>query len=252
MELTPQNLPSLLEALCALALKAGESIVPFYKRHGDVVHKPDHSPVTAADLQANRIILQGLSELAPQIPVISEESPLKPLAPGEDFFLVDPLDGTKEFIAGHKEFTVNIALVRVGAGPFAGVIHAPLLDRLFHGWCFPEPHAFERTRRLHTRAPPSEGLFALTSRSHRDPKEDNALKSHRVIKTQPLGSSLKFCLIAAGDADIYIRHGQTKEWDTAAGHAILKGAGGDVTDERGTPLTYGKADYTNPPFIARG
>ena len=180
------------------------------------------------------------------------KTPARPLAQKKDFFLIDPLDGTKEFVAGLKEFTVNIALVTAGGGPCVGVVYAPLLHRLFYGWCVSELRAFEGNRRLSTRAPPVDGLLALASRSHPHPKQEQIFASHRVTKKHRMGSSIKFCLIAAGEADIYIRHGTTKEWDIAAGHAILKGAGGEVVDKNKNPIVYGKKDFVNPAFVAIG
>jgi 3'(2'), 5'-bisphosphate nucleotidase len=222
--------------------------------------KPDHSPVTAADEEAEELILRRLSELEPTIQVVAEERAAAGALPhiGSDtFFLVDPLDGTKEFLSHNGEFTVNIALIERGI-PTAGVVFAPAIDRMFWG-C--DNEAFEQTiaigliGKIETRLPPAQGLVAIASRSHRDSSTDEFLAQFQIEQIVSAGSSLKFCVIAAGEADIYPRLGRTMEWDTAAGDAVLRAAGGRVTHLDGkTPLTYGNAgtNFANPHFVAWG
>jgi 3'(2'), 5'-bisphosphate nucleotidase len=204
------------------------------------------------------LILEGLHTAAPGIPVIAEESATAGKLPdiaGGIFFLVDPLDGTKEFLNKNGEFTVNIALIE-RAIPTAGVVFAPAAGRLFWGsaaGAFEETHG--QTRKIETRATPKEGMTAIASRSHRDRLTDEYLAHYPIANLIAAGSSLKFCVIAAGEADLYPRHGPTMEWDTAAGDAVLRAAGGRVTRLDGkTPLAYGNAreKFQNPSFVAWG
>lgn len=259
----------LAEALVDIAARAGGVIMRHYAGEIDARKKADESPVTLADEEAERLILRDLKELAPEIPIVSEEAAAGGHIPaiGELFFLVDPLDGTKEFINKNGEFTVNIALIAKGE-PTLGVVYAPALDRLFVAkdldaafeiacTVSPEPGATPRLgvqRPIRARRPEPDGLVAVASRSHRDQKTEEYLHHYKVKAFRSAGSSLKFCLVAAGEADIYPRHGRTMEWDTAAGHAVVKAAGGTVTTLDGRPLTYGKvADgFANPYFVARG
>jgi 3'(2'), 5'-bisphosphate nucleotidase len=221
--------------------------------------------VTAADLEAEKHILARLSATVPGIPVIAEEEAAAGRMDKIDgrFFLVDPLDGTKEFLSRNGEFTVNVAEIENGK-PVRGAVFAPAKGRLFIGEA--GSGAFElRTesgkrpdfsglRRISARKPPQEGLVAVASRSHRDAKTDEYLAQFPVKDFVSAGSSLKFCLVAAGEADIYPRHGRTMEWDTAAGHAVLAAAGGSVTTIDGRPFLYGKIEegFANPFFVARG
>jgi 3'(2'), 5'-bisphosphate nucleotidase len=232
-----------------------------------VTRKSDNSPVTAADQDAEDIILPGLAKLAPNIPVVSEEQASAGHIPKLDgsFFLVDPLDGTKEFLNRNGEFTVNIALIENGH-PVAGVVYAPAKNRMFFGFGAGEAYeldispsaarAFDLNdaRRIKTRKPASDGFVVIASRTHRDTKTDEYLAAYNVKEFLAAGSSLKFCLLAAGEADLYPRHGRTMEWDTAAGHAVLASAGGSVCELDGTPLLYGKVErgLDNPFFVARG
>ena len=249
---------TLTTALAGLARDAGATIMRHYESGVATSRKADHSPVTIADHEAEALILNALDTLAPGIPVIAEEEAAAGRLPkiGERFFLVDPLDGTREFLDRNGEFTVNIALVEHGA-PVAGVVFAPAQDRLFtgaHGIGAFEVSKGQRRAILARQAPPG-GLIAVASRSHRDHKTDEILKTYRVAKIVSAGSSIKFCLIAAGEADLYPRHGRTMEWDTAAGHAVLTAAGGRVTLLDGaTPLSYGKSQdaFANPHFVAWG
>jgi 3'(2'), 5'-bisphosphate nucleotidase len=251
--------------LAAIAHEAGSLILKHYAERSDVRTKADASPVTKADEEAEEVILDRLARLQPGIPVIAEESVAKGHIPDLEarFFLVDPLDGTKEFLQRNGEFTVNIALIEHGR-PIAGVVVAPALARAFVGdgangafaAAAPEHQALNigAARPIHARRPPADGLVAVVSRTHRDTKTDVYLENYLISRLVAAGSSLKFCLLAAGEADLYPRHGTTMEWDTAAGQAVLEAAGGAVTTLEGRPLAYGKAGrgFVNPHFIARG
>jgi 3'(2'), 5'-bisphosphate nucleotidase len=254
----------LMRGLVDLALAAGEAVMAVYAQAPASRLKADSSPVTDADLRSEAVILDGLRRLAPDIPVISEESAAAAAPPvlADRFFLVDPLDGTREFLGRNGEFTVNIALVE-SRRPVAGVIFAPAIDRLF--WSENEVGAFEADvsgmrlgtmskRRLRTAPLPGAGLRVVASRSHLDPETGAWMKARSVASLVSAGSSLKFCLVAAGEADAYPRFGRTMEWDTAAGHAILEAAGGRVAAADGGPLLYGKreAGFANGGFIATG
>ena len=248
----------LLAQMVEIARNAGALIMRHYAGDSERRHKADQSPVTAADEEAEILILDGLHAAAPGTPVIAEESAAAGKLPdiaGGFFFLVDPLDGTKEFLNKNGEFTVNIALIERGM-PTAGVVFAPAVGRLFWGssaGAFEETHG--RTRQIQTRAAPKEGMIAIASRSHRDRLTDEYLAHYPIANLIAAGSSLKFCVIAAGEADLYPRHGPTMEWDTGAGDAVLRAAGGRVTRLDGkTPLTYGNAreKFQNPSFVAWG
>ncbi|MFM9865368.1 MAG: 3'(2'),5'-bisphosphate nucleotidase CysQ [Micropepsaceae bacterium] len=240
------------------ARSAGALVMRHYEGDSERRYKADKSPVTAADEEAEALILNALHAAAPALPVVAEESAAAGKLPdvsGGIFFLVDPLDGTKEFLNKNGEFTVNIALIEQGT-PTAGVVYAPAIDRLFWGSA---AGAFEESngnlRQIKTRATPAEGMTAIASRSHRDRLTDEYLAHYPIAKLVAAGSSLKFCVIAAGEADLYPRHGTTMEWDTAAGDAVLRAAGGRVTRLDGkTPLTYGNAaeNFRNQSFIAWG
>ena len=259
----------LLEDLTRIAIAAGDCIMDIYARDFSIAEKDDNSPVTEADDAAEAIILAGLAAAAPDIPTISEEAAAAGHVPDFDttFFLVDPLDGTREFIKRNGEFTVNIALIEHGQ-PVAGVVHAPAISKLYRGAAGEGADEIEiasqsrggpdarlaAVRAIRTRAAPADGLVAIASRSHRDAKTEEFLSHYNVRDIMVAGSSLKFCVVARGDADIYPRHGRTMEWDTAAGHAVLAAAGGTVTRLDGTPLTYGKSadGLANPFFVAKG
>ena len=219
--------------------------------------KDDASPVTEADERAEAHILAGLRKLAPQFPIVAEEEVAAGRIPevGRAFWLVDPLDGTKEFINHNDEFTVNIALVEDGA-PTLGVVLAPALGRLFAGDVAGGGASVEdeRGRRsIRCRTVPADGLTVVASRSHGDATAlDAFLAGRKVASIRGAGSSLKLCVIAAGEADLYPRLGRTMEWDIAAGHAVLAAAGGSVETLAGAPLRYGKAGFENPHFVARG
>ncbi len=246
------------DPLIAAARRAGAAILAVRENGLDVREKVDHSPVTEADEAAERIILAALRNIVPGIPVVAEESVVRDGAPevgAGRFWLVDPLDGTKEFIAGRDEFTVNIALIEDG-NPIVGVVYLPAMDELYLGIMGRGAWRWQRNddapHILAVRMPPAEGLTVLTSRSHRTPEVDAYLARLTLAELRSAGSSLKFCVVACGDADLYPRFGRTMEWDTAAGDAVLRAAGGSVATLDGEPLRYGKAGYENPNFIARG
>ncbi|WP_246263416.1 3'(2'),5'-bisphosphate nucleotidase CysQ [Parasphingopyxis algicola] len=259
-----------LELMIDLALKAGAAIDAVYRTDFDAEDKGDGSPVTAADTEAEAIIEAGLRAAQPDIPILAEEAASEGRIPelGDRFFLVDPLDGTREFVSRNGEFTVNIALIDHGR-PISGVVYAPAIDKLYHGAMgegafyqevapgqaradAEHPHEIEARSSFH------KNLTAVASRSHRSPETDALLERIGVKECTPAGSSLKFCLLAQGSADVYPRLGRTMEWDTGAGQAVLEAAGGRVDILEGQneagPLTYGKKDrgFDNPHFIAWG
>lgn len=253
----------LIEALLAAAVTAGRAALDIYHAGFTVTQKADQSPVTAADHASERIILEHLARLAPGVPVVAEEAFAAGSVPqvNEEFFLVDPLDGTKEFIHRRGEFTVNIALIRQRM-PALGVVYAPVGGLLYAGnvvaaRAFKCSHAAEQTtsgprQPIRVRPIPPAGITAVISRSHSTPETEAYLKHYRISDRVSVGSSLKFCLVAAGEADLYPRLGPTMEWDTAAGHAVLAAAGGQVLAPGGGPLLYGKPGFRNSFFIASG
>jgi 3'(2'), 5'-bisphosphate nucleotidase len=248
--------PDLLASVERIAREAGEVVLAVYRTDFGVRGKDDASPVTEADEKAEALIVPALERLAPGVPVVAEEAVAAGRVPavGEWFWLVDPLDGTKEFISRNGEFTVNIALVRRGV-PVLGVVHAPALGRLFAGihghGAWVDDGAGRRAIRC--RAVPEAGLTVVASRSHGDAAAlDRFLAGRKVAQLANAGSSLKLCLVAAGEADLYPRLGRTMEWDIAAGHAVLLAAGGSVDDLQGAPLRYGKPGFENPHFVAAG
>jgi len=245
-----------LAALASIAREAGETIMQVYATDFAVRGKDDQSPVTEADERAEKLIVPALQALAPDVPVVAEEAVAAGQVPsvGDLFWLVDPLDGTKEFISRNGEFTVNIALVHQGR-PVLGVVLAPALGRMFLGdvgrgaWL---EDAGGR-RPIRCRVVPETGLTVVASRSHGDAAALEAfLGGRKVAALANAGSSLKLCLVAAGEADLYPRLGRTMEWDIAAGHAVLAAAGGSVRDLAGQPLRYGKVGFDNPHFVASG
>jgi 3'(2'), 5'-bisphosphate nucleotidase len=243
-----------------LALEAGDRIMEVYARSEmDVRAKDDASPVTEADEAADAVISAGLRAAYPDIPLITEEEVASHAQTARTFFIVDPLDGTKEFIQRRGDFTVNIAFVQDGV-PTHGVVYAPAKDRLFYtladGTSVEETGPFAKdqpgpTKPLRVSDPDNAALMVVASKSHRDQATDDYIRRYAVRDMTSAGSSLKFCLVATGEADLYPRLGRTMEWDTAAGHAVLRGAGGKVVrfDDH-QPLTYGKPGWDNPFFIA--
>jgi 3'(2'), 5'-bisphosphate nucleotidase len=256
-----------VEQLGALAVEAGGRILEHYAARCVARAKRDGSPVTEADVDAEAIILAGLPGILPGIPVVSEEAAAAGIIPqcGGTFVLVDPLDGTREYVSRNGEFTVNIAVIEHGR-PVLGVVYAPVSGRLWLGDVAARraeamavqagrPLSEARDRQvIRARKSPESGLIACVSRSHCDPATDAYLADLPVAERREAGSSVKFCLIAEGEADVYPRFSPTMQWDTAAGHAILAAAGGSVTCPDGSPLPYGhRADgFRNGAFIARG
>lgn len=246
---------AMVEQVRDIALRAGKVIMDIYKTDFTVTAKGDNSPVTEADRLADALIVKALREdVTDRFPIVSEETfeATNPTAvAGTPFWLVDPLDGTREFINKRDEFTVNIALIDAGR-PVVGVVHAPAIGETYwanRAGAFAEtPNAAAHA--IGARRAPRDGLVALVSRSHPSPETQRYLATLNIKRRMEAGSSLKFCLIAAGRADIYPRFGRTMEWDTAAGHAVLRFAGGHVTDVNGDELLYGKPGLENPPFIA--
>ena len=254
------NLQVLLPAVIALVERAGAAILPFWRHELAVQHKADDSPVTAADLAANQVLVEGLVALAPDIPVLSEEScaiPFAERAGWQRWWLVDPLDGTKEFIAGSSEFTVNVALVEAGRVLF-GVVGVPADGRCYYGgaglgaW---RQVGSEPARPIRVRREPAERFTLVASRRHSSPEQERLLarlgEQVGALELTSVGSSLKFCLLAEGAADCYPRLAPTSQWDTAAAQGVLEGAGGEVLDLQGRPLGYSvREDYLNPHFLA--
>lgn len=248
------------EGVIALAHAAAQTILAVYATRFDVVHKQDASPVTEADIAAHACIEQGLQRLTPDIPVLSEESAhlvsLDMRRQWRRFWLVDPLDGTREFVKRNGEFTVNIALIEDGVAVY-GVIQQPTTDATWHGGAamgaWHRASADARDVPLHARQPATPPLRVAASRSHRDARTEAFLRALGESEPAGCGSSLKFCRIAQGAIDVYPRFGPTSEWDTAAGQAIVEGAGGCVIDPHGRPLRYNQRDtLLNGDFIALG
>ncbi len=245
-----------------IMIAAGAEIMRIYATDFTVKGKADQSPVTEADGAAERIILEGLARIAPGIPVVAEEEAAAGRIPevASRFFLVDPLDGTKEFISRNGEFTVNIALIEDGE-PIRGAVYAPAIGRIYWGGRGEGAYVADVTNGVMgpstpicTRPYPAEGLTAIGSRSHGGDETWEYLKAFHVSTFRAAGSSLKFCLVAEGAADIYPRMGRTMQWDTAAGDAVLRAAGGRVETLDGDALPYGKSgsDFANPHFVAFG
>jgi len=235
-----------------VARDAGTAIMAVYRDGVVAEKKGDGSPVTQADRQAEAIILSALKAHFPDIPVISEENESShSLDAPNQFFLVDPLDGTKEFLKqdGKGAFTVNIALIE-NFQPTMGIVFAPALDRMFFGSI--KTGAKENGEVIKVREAPANEIIAVASVSHRDDQTNRWLADHSIECTVSIGSSLKFCLIAAGEADIYPRFSPTMEWDTAAGDAVLRAAGGLMQNPDGSPFIYSKPNYRNGAFVAKG
>lgn len=250
----------LVKVIRTLSLEAGDKIMEIYGTDDfNIKSKSDDSPVTAADEAADKIISDGLRAEFPDVMLVTEEQATTHSAQGDTFLIVDPLDGTKEFINRRGDFTVNIAFVEAGT-PTRGVVYAPARDRMFFtqadGQSVEETGPFAKEKvgavtPINVAKSDNAGLMVVASKSHRDQATDDYIGKYAVRDMTSAGSSLKFCLVATGEADLYPRLGRTMEWDTAAGHAVLNGAGGAVVrfDDQ-TPLTYGKADFANPFFIA--
>ncbi len=259
----------ILEAAMALvdaALAGGRAVLAVYATDFDVETKQDNTPVSQADRDAEEVIVKHLQSAFPDVPIVAEESASEGKIPdcGDRFFLVDPLDGTKEFIRRNGEFTVNIGLVENGA-PVGGVVLAPALQRIFLGW-MEQAWAGQTDETsttitgvslIHTRKSSGRPV-AVASRSHLTPETEKMLETVKAGERRSIGSSLKLCLVAEAEADFYPRMGPTMEWDTAAGDAVLRAAGGTVVTIDGEPLIYGKGNiagmrpFENPFFLATG
>ena len=254
--LMPQTPESLLRPALDIARAAGDEILKIYETDFDVESKDDDSPLTAADMASHRTIVAGLEALTPDLPILSEESgeiPFETRAQWPRYWLVDPLDGTKEFIKRNGQFTVNIALID-GHRPVLGVVHVPVTQESYFGCAgagaFLKKGGAEEAP-IQTASLSSGPVRVVGSRSHRGQSLDNYLERLGDHELVPMGSSLKFCVVARGDADVYPRLGLTSEWDTAAAQAVLEAAGGGVVTLEGEPLDYNaKADILNPFFIA--
>ena len=253
MSQTPE---SLLHPALGIARAAGKEILKIYETDFDVESKNDDSPLTAADMASHRTIIAGLEALTPELPILSEESgdiPFETRATWPRYWLVDPLDGTTEFIKRNGQFTVNIALID-GHRPVLGVVHVPVTGESYFGCegagAFLKRGEADETP-IRTASLSSGPVRVVGSRSHRGQSLDDYLERLGEHELVPMGSSLKFCVLARGDADVYPRLGLTSEWDTAAAQAVLEAAGGGVVTVEGAPLDYNaKADILNPFFIA--
>ena len=254
---------NILSELIKISYEAGILIMDIYNHDFKVNHKNDNSPVTIADKKAEQFILEKLNELFPGIPVISEEAYSNNFLPNYDneFFLVDPLDGTKEFVKKNDEFTVNIAYVEDGITQI-GFINVPAKNKIFFNdeknsylinTKYKNQLSFDNAKQIKVNLEKEKKLIATISRSHKSKETENYLKDYDIEKINYIGSSYKFCLISSGEADIYPRMSTTCEWDTAAGHAILKKAGGNVTLLNGEELRYGfkENSFKNPYFVAK-
>ena len=250
----------LVTVMRRLALEAGDAIMKVYSSPDfEVKAKSDASPVTEADELADALISEGLAEAFPQTALVTEEQAASHGQEVTTFLIVDPLDGTKEFVQRRGDFTVNIAYVENGV-PTRGVVYAPAIGRLFYtladGRSVEEKGSFDKARPgeqvpLSVSVPDNRSLMVVASKSHRDQATDDYIARYAVRDMKSAGSSLKFCLVATGEADLYPRLGRTMEWDTAAGDAVLRGAGGEmVRFEDHAPFTYGKPGFANPFFIA--
>jgi 3'(2'), 5'-bisphosphate nucleotidase len=250
---------ALTEALTVIGVHAA-LVIREEARKGGVQHKADGSPVTHADLAAEAAIRDHLTRLAPALPIISEEQETRPqpLPRDADYFLVDPLDGTREFVAGRDEYAVNIALMASGA-PVLGIIAAPALGLIWRGIvgrgagrvAFAPDGTCSPPEPIHTRPRPQSELVVLVSRSHLEPRTQAFLEGLPKARAVPCGSAVKFCRVADGSADLYPRLAPTRDWDVAAGHALVEAAGGQLRTPDGAPLAYGTPDLLIPGFIAR-
>jgi len=260
---TTQERNQLARLFAGIASDAGVVVMDVYNSEFQTRTKADYSPVSDADERAEEIILARLEEALPGVPVLAEERAARE-GVGETvadlFLLVDPVDGTKEFVQRRGDFTVNIALICAGK-PMAGCVYAPARREMYFGGAearmiegFAPGEAVREGRALRTRVYPAEGLTAITSSSHLDERTKTFLAERRISAQMGIGSSLKFCWLAAGKADVYPRWGPTMEWDTAAGHAILNAAGGQMLKPDGSAFTYGNGaeGFRNGPFVAWG
>jgi len=252
------NLPKLIDPVVSLAAEAGRAILQVYASDFDVQVKDDQSPLTQADMASHHIIVEGLGKLTPDLPVISEESGLpgfEERSQWNPYWLIDPLDGTKEFVKRNGEFTVNIALIE-DHQPVFGVVHVPVRGTTYSG-CRGAGAKLradgDGPRSIAVARESATPVRVVGSRSHRGASLDQFLQNLGDFEMHPTGSSLKFCLIAEGAADVYPRLGPTSEWDTAAAQAVVEQAGGTVLELDGKPLSYNnKSDILNPHFLVAG
>jgi 3'(2'), 5'-bisphosphate nucleotidase len=257
-DLLPMIPKSLIKPVVALSVDAGRSILAVYETNFEVAHKADESPLTKADMASTQCILQGLRALTPDLPIITEEAGLAPFEVRRGwsrYWLIDPLDGTKEFVSRNGEFTVNIALIENGK-PILGVVHVPVTGKTYIGCkgagAEVQQHGGQ-TEALRVASASGNPVRVVGSRSHRGASLDAFLAALDSYEMHPMGSSLKFCVIAEGRADVYPRLGPTSEWDTAAAQAVVEQAGGQVLRLDGKPLNYnGKDDILNPHFLVAG
>lgn len=248
-----------INIVCEIAKQAGTAIMNIYGTDDFAVeYKDDHSPLTAADKASHEVIMVGLKKHFPEIPVLSEEGANVPYAVRKEwqcFWLVDPLDGTKEFIKRNGEFTVNIALIE-NQEPISGIVYVPAQDKIY--WGIKKQGAWiqqgnDEPQAIKVRHPDrDEGLTVVMSRSHPSPELEEYLENIMVAELLPIGSSLKLCVVAEGKADLYPRLGPTMEWDTAAGHAVVVAAGGTVETPKKEILKYNKENLLNPYFVVSG
>ena len=253
-----QDLSSLIQPVTDIAVRAGNKILEIYATDFEIETKADESPLTTADKASHNTIVAALAELTPDIPILSEESEgitWEERSGWQEYWLIDPLDGTKEFIKKNGEFTVNIALIQ-GNQAVMGVVHVPVKNRSFYGYA--NGGAFERTaegdvKEIHVTSPAQSPARVVGSRSHRGELVDAYLAKLGDHVMVSMGSSLKLCLVATGEADVYPRLGLTSEWDTAAAQAVVECAGGKVVQLDGSPLMYNaKEDILNPYFLVFG
>lgn len=258
MPLTDAGCAALMPALTAVAVRAA-LVVRNFAGKGDVHRKRDGSPVTEADLAAEAAIRDGFARAAPNLPLVSEEQAEgeAPRVLGRSYALVDPLDGTREFIAGSDEYAINIAIM-IDGRPMLGIVAAPALGLVWRGivgngaerMAFAAGGELAEAQPIHGRKRPAQGLVALTSRSHLDAKTKAYLEGLQGAQLLPCGSAIKFGRLADGSADLYVRLGPVRDWDAAAGHALVEAAGGSVRTPEGQPLRYGTAERIIPGFVA--
>lgn len=260
---SPVERDRLARLFATISSDAGVAVMEVYQSDFETRTKADYSPVSDADERAEEIILARLDRDLPGVPVLAEERAAREGLEGkiaDAFLLVDPVDGTKEFVQRKGDFTVNIALI-VGGRPVAGCVYAPARQEMYFGGAearliegFAPGSKLTDGRVLTTRAYPADGMVAITSSSHLNEETKKFLARHRITSSTAIGSSLKFCWVAAGKADVYPRWGPTMEWDTAAGHAVLQAAGGQMLRPDGSDFLYGKAGegFLNGPFVAWG
>ena len=244
------NKKQILE-ICKVSWTAGKKILNIYSKEFEIFRKKDMSPVTLADLESEKIIIKGLKEIFKKPVIFSEETNNKNIGNSNNFWLVDPLDGTKEFIKKNGEFTINIAYIE-NRKPVLGIIYAPVINKTFVGVKENTYKILNKNKFKKIIPKKNSKKIMIISRSHSSKSEQiELIKKYKITKVLFLGSALKFCYVAEGKAHIYPRSGTTYEWDTAAGHAIINGVGGKIETSKGIELKYGKKDFKNSNFIAK-